>query len=153
METTSIRADEINREWFIVDAEGQTLGRLASEIAQIIRGKKKPFYTPHMDMGDFVVVVNAEKVKVTGNKEKDKSYFRHSGFPGGVTQISLQKVRQDFPERIITNAVKGMLPHNRLGRQLLTHLKVYSGTEHPHAAQLPKTITFNKLKENNAKKE
>ncbi len=143
METTSIRADEINREWFIVDAEGQTLGRLASEIAQIIRGKKKPFYTPHMDMGDFVVVVNAEKVKVTGNKEKDKSYFRHSGFPGGVTQISLQKVRQDFPERIITNAVKGMLPHNRLGRQLLTHLKVYSGTEHPHAAQLPQTITFN----------
>ena len=143
METTSIRADEINREWFIVDAEGQTLGRLASEIAQIIRGKKKPFYTPHMDMGDFVVVINAEKVKVTGKKEKDKSYFRHSGFPGGVTQISLQKVRQDFPERIITNAVKGMLPHNRLGRQLLTHLKVYSGTEHPHAAQLPKTITFN----------
>jgi len=143
METTSIRADEINREWFIVDAEGQTLGRLASEIAQIIRGKKKPFYTPHMDMGDFVVVVNAEKVKVTGNKEKDKSYFRHSGFPGGVTQISLQKVRQDFPERIVTNAVKGMLPHNRLGRQLLTHLKVYSGTEHPHGAQLPKTITFN----------
>ena len=143
MTTTSIRADEINRERFIVDAGGQTLGRLASEIAQIIRGKKKPFYTPHMDMGDFVVVVNAEKVKVTGNKEKDKSYFRHSGFPGGVTQISLQKVRQDFPERIITNAVKGMLPHNRLGRQLLTHLKVYSGTEHPHAAQLPKTITFN----------
>ncbi len=143
METTSICADEINREWFIVDAEGQILGRLASEIAQIIRGKKKPFYTPHMDMGDFVVVVNAEKVKVTGNKEKDKSYFRHSGFPGGVTQINLQKVRQDFPERIITNAVKGMLPHNRLGRQLLTHLKVYSGTEHPHAAQLPKTITFN----------
>ena len=143
METTSIRADEINREWFIVDAEEQTLGRLASEIAQIIRGKKKPFYTPHMDMGDFVVVVNAEKVKVTGNKEKDKSYFRHSGFPGGVTQISLQKVRQDFPERIITNAVKGMLPHNRLGRQLLTHLKVYSGNEHPHEAQLPKTITFN----------
>ena len=143
METTSIRADEINREWFIVDAEGQTLGRLASEIAQLIRGKKKPFYTPHLDMGDFVVVVNAEKVKVTGNKEKDKSYFRHSGYPGGVTQISLRKVRQDFPERIITNAVKGMLPHNRLGRQLLTHLKVYSGTEHPHAAQLPKTITFN----------
>ena len=143
METTSIRADEISREWFIVDAEGQTLGRLASEIAQIIRGKKKPFFTPHMDMGDFVVVVNAEKVKVTGNKEKDKTYFRHSGYPGGVTQISLRMVRQDFPERIITNAVKGMLPHNRLGRQLLTHLKVYSGNDHPHAAQLPKTITFN----------
>jgi len=143
METTSIRADEISREWFIVDAEGQTLGRLASEIAQIIRGKKKPFFTPHMDMGDFVVVVNAEKVKVTGNKERDKTYFRHSGYPGGVTQISLRGVRQDFPERIITNAVKGMLPHNRLGRQLLTHLKVYSGADHPHAAQLPKTITFN----------
>ena len=143
MKTTSIRADEISREWFIVDAEGQTLGRLASEIAQIIRGKKKPFFTPHMDMGDFVVVVNAEKIKVTGNKEKDKTYFRHSGYPGGVTQISLREVRQDFPERIITNAVKGMLPHNRLGRQLLTHLKVYSGADHPHAAQLPKTITFN----------
>ena len=143
METTSIRANEISREWFIVDAEGQTLGRLASEIAQIIRGKKKPFFTPHMDMGDFVVVVNAEKVKVTGNKEKDKTYFRHSGYPGGVTQISLRKVRQDYPERIITNAVKGMLPHNRLGRQLLTHLKVYSGTDHPHSAQLPKTIIFN----------
>jgi large subunit ribosomal protein L13 len=143
METRSIRANEISREWFIVDAEGQTLGRLASEIAQIIRGKKKPFFTPHMDMGDFVVVVNAEKVKVTGNKEKDKTYFRHSGYPGGVTQISLRKVRQDYPQRIITNAVKGMLPHNRLGRQLLTHLKVYSGTDHPHSAQLPKTITFN----------
>ncbi len=143
METRSIRANEISREWFIVDAEGQTLGRLASEIAQIIRGKKKSFFTPHMDMGDFVVVVNAEKVKVTGNKEKDKTYFRHSGYPGGVTQISLRKVRQDYPERIITNAVKGMLPHNRLGRQLLTHLKVYSGTDHPHSAQLPKTITFN----------
>ena len=143
METRSIRANEISREWFIVDAEGQTLGRLASEIAQIIRGKKKPFFTPHMNMGDFVVVINAEKVKVTGNKEMDKTYFRHSGYPGGVTQISLRKVRQDYPERIITNAVKGMLPHNRLGRQLLTHLKVYSGTDHPHSAQLPKTITFN----------
>ena len=142
METTSIRADEINREWFIVDAEGQTLGRLASEIAQIIRGKKKPFYTPHMDMGDFVGVVNAEKVKVTGNKEKDKSYFRHSGFPGGVTQISLQKVRQDFPERIITNAVKGMLPHNRLGRKLMKHLKVYSGSVHPHESQQPKPLAY-----------
>jgi len=143
MQTTSIRNNEINRNWFIVDAENQTLGRLSSEIAQILRGKKKPFFTPHMDMGDFVVVVNAEKVKVTGNKEKDKTYFRHSGYPGGVTQISLRKVRQDYPERIITNAVKGMLPHNRLGRQLLTHLKVYSGTDHPHSAQLPKTITFN----------
>ena len=142
METTSIRVNEITRNWYIVDADGQILGRLASEIAQIIRGKKKPFFTPHMDMGDFVVVINAEKVKVTGNKEKDKTYFRHSGYPGGVTQINLRKVRQNFPERIITNAVKGMLPHNRLGRKLLTHLKVYSGELHPHAAQQPQTITF-----------
>ena len=142
METTSIRVNEITRNWYIVDADGQILGRLASEIAQIIRGKKKPFFTPHMDMGDFVVVINAEKVKVTGNKEKDKTYFRHSGYPGGVTQINLRKVRQSFPERIITNAVKGMLPHNRLGRKLLTHLKVYSGKVHPHAAQQPQTITI-----------
>ena len=143
METTSIRVNEITRNWYIVDADGQILCRLASEIAQIIRGKKKPFFTPHMDMGDFVVVINAEKVKVTGNKEKDNTYFRHSGHPGGVTQINLRKVRQNFPERIITNAVKGMLPHNRLGRKLLTHLKVYSGELHPHAAQQPQTITFN----------
>ena len=142
METTSIRVNEITRNWYIVDADGQILGRLASEVAQIIRGKKKPFFTPHMDMGDFVVVINAEKVKVTGNKERDKSYFRHSGYPGGITQINLKKVRQNFPERIITNAVKGMLPHNRLGRKLLTHLKVYSGELHPHAAQQPQTITF-----------
>ena len=142
METTSIRVNEITRNWYIIDADGQILGRLASEVAQIIRGKKKPFFTPHMDMGDFVVIINAEKVKVTGNKEKDKTYFRHSGYPGGVTQINLRKVRQNFPERIITNAVKGMLPHNRLGRKLLTHLKVYSGELHPHAAQQPQTITF-----------
>ena len=142
METTSIRINEINRDWFIVNAENQPLGRLASEIAQILRGKKKPYFTPHMNMGDFVIVINAEKVKVTGKKEKDKTYFRHSGFPGGSTQINLKKVRQDYPERIITNAVKGMLPHNRLGRKLLTHLKVYSGELHPHAAQQPQTITF-----------
>ena len=142
METTSIRVNAITRNWYIVDADGQILGRLASEVAQIIRGKQKPFFTPHMDMGDFVVVINAEKVKVTGNKEKDKTYFRHSGYPGGVTQINLRKVRQNFPEKIITNAVKGMLPHNRLGRKLLTHLKVYSGELHPHAAQQPQTITI-----------
>ena len=142
MKTTSIRLKEVNHDWFIVDAEDQTLGRLASEIVQIIRGKKKPFFTPHMDMGDFVVVINAEKVKLSGNKEKDKSYFRHSGYPGGLKQLTLRKIRQDYPERIIINAVKGMLPHNRLGRTLLTHLKVYSGEIHPHAAQQPQTITF-----------
>jgi len=143
METTSIRAEEITRDWYLVDADNQILGRLASRVAQILRGKNKRYFTPHMDMGDFVVIINAEKVKVTGNKEADKTYFRHSGYPGGITEVNLKKVRQQHPEKIITNAVKGMLPHNRLGRQLLTHLKVYSGTEHPHAAQLPKTITFN----------
>ena len=142
MKTTSVRSNEINRDWFVVDAEGHTLGRLASEIAQILRGKKKPCYTPHMDMGDFVVVINADKIKVSGKKEEDKSYFRHSGYPGGITQISLKQVRQVYPERIIMNAVKGMLPRNRLGRKLLTHLKVYSGELHPHTAQHPQTITF-----------
>ena len=142
MKTTSIRADEITRDWFVVDAEGQTLGRLASEIAQVLRGKKKPSYTPHMNMGDFVVVINAEKVKVSGKKEEDKTYFRHSGYPGGITLVNLKRVRQDHPERIIMNAVKGMLPHNSLGRKLLTHLKIYTGNIHPHAAQQPQTITF-----------
>ena len=142
METTSIRINEVNRDWFIVDAENQTLGRLSSEIAQILRGKKKTFFTPHMDMGDFVIVLNAEKIKVTGKKEKNKTYFRHSGFPGGITQVNLRKVRQEYPERIIINAVKGMLPHNRLGRKILTHLKVYQGESHPHAAQQPQTIRF-----------
>ena len=140
MKTTSIRVNEINRDWFIVDAENQTLGRLASEIAQILRGKKKPFFTPHMNMGDFVIVINAEKVKVTGKKETNKTYFRHSGFPGGITQVNLKKVRQDYPERIIINAVKGMLPHNRLGRKILQHLKVYAGNEHPHTYQMPKKL-------------
>ena len=143
METTSIRINEISRNWFIVDAENQTLGRFSSEIAQILRGKKKPFFTPHMDMGDFVIVINAQKVKVTGKKEKNKTYFSHSGFPRGITQVNLKKVRQDNPERIIINAVKGMLPHNRLGRKLLNHLKVYPGELHPHTAQQPQTITFN----------
>ena len=140
MKTTSIRAADITRDWFIVDAEGQTLGRLSSEIAQILRGKKKPSFTPHMDMGDFVVVINAEKVKISGKKEEDKTYFRHSGFPGGIKRIKLKKVRQDYPERIIMASVKGMLPHNRLGRKLLTHLKVYSGNIHPHTGQSPKKI-------------
>ena len=142
MKTTSVSANEIKRDWFVVDAEGHILGRLASEIAQILRGKKKPFFTPHMDMGDFVVVVNADKIKVSGKKEEEKTYFTHSGYPGGIKQIKLKKVRQDHPENIIMNAVKGMLPHNRLGRKLLTHLKVYVGNIHPHTAQKPQTITF-----------
>ena len=142
METTSIRAEEITRDWYIVDADNQTLGRLASRVAQILRGKNKRYFTPHMDMGDFVVIINAEKVKVTGNKEADKTYFRHSGYPGGITEINLKKVRQQHPEKIITNAVKGMLPHNRLGRKLLKHLKIYATEVHPHTAQQPQAITL-----------
>ena len=142
METTSIRAKEITKNWYIVDAENQVLGRLASKVSQILRGKNKPYFTPHMDMGNFVIIINAEKVKVTGNKESDKTYFRHSGYPGGITKINLKKVRQQHPEQIITNAVKGMLPHNRLGVKLLTHLKVYTMGVHPHKAQQPKSITL-----------
>ena len=142
METTSIRAEEITRDWYIVDADNQILGRLASRVAQILRGKNKPYFTPHMDMGDFVVIINAEKVKVTGNKEADKTYFRHSGYPGGITEVNLKKVRQQNPEKIITNAVKGMLPHNRLGRKLLKHLKIYATEVHPHTAQQPQAITL-----------
>ena len=142
METTSIRAEEITHDWYIIDAENQILGRLASMVAQILRGKTKPQFTPHMDMGDFVVIINAEKVKVTGNKEADKTYFRHSGYPGGITEINLKKVRQQHPEKIITNAVKGMLPHNRLGRKLLKHLKIYATEVHPHTAQQPQAITL-----------
>jgi len=142
METTSIRAKEIIRDWYLVDAENQTLGRLSSRVAQILRGKHKPYFTPHMDMGDFVVIINAEKVKVTGNKERDKTYFRHSGYPGGITEVNLKKVRQQYPEKIINNAVKGMLPHNRLGEQLLKHLKIYTTAVHPHKAQQPQKITL-----------
>jgi len=142
METTSIRAEEITRDWYLVDANNQTLGRLASRVAQILRGKNKSYFTPHMDMGDFVVIINAEKVKVTGNKEADKTYFRHSGYPGGITEVNLKEVRNKHPEKIITNAVKGMLPHNRLGRKLLKHLKIYATEVHPHTAQQPQAITL-----------
>ena len=142
MLTSSIKKDEIKRDWFVVDAENQTLGRLASEIAQVIRGKKKPFYTPNLDMGDFVVVINAEKVVVTGSKEEQKKYFSHSGFPGGEKEVSLSSLRSKHPERIIYNAVKGMLPHNRLGRKLIKHLKVYTGSEHPHSSQQPKQFNI-----------
>ena len=142
METTSIRAGEIERGWYIIDAQDKTLGRLSSKIAQILRGKNKTYFTPHMDMGDFVVVINAEKVKVTGNKEKNKIYFRHSGYPGGMTEIELNKMRQKYPEKIIIKAVKGMLPQNNLGRKCLKHLKVYKTKVHPHEAQQPQIITL-----------
>ena len=140
MKTISIKKSEINKNWWLADAEGQVLGRFASKIAQILRGKHKPDFTPHMDMGDFVVIVNAEKITVTGNKETEKTYFSHTGYPGGVKNRSLALVRKTNPERILMNAVKGMLPHNNLGRSILCHLKVYNGPEHPHAAQNPKKL-------------
>ena len=142
MLTSSIKKDDIQRDWYIVDAENKILGRLASEIAQVIRGKKKPFYTPNLDMGDFVVVINAEKVAVSGNKEEQKKYFSHSGFPGADKETTLSRLRSKHPEKIIYNAVRGMLPHNRLGRKLIKHLKVFSGSEHPHASQQPKPFNI-----------
>ncbi len=132
---------DIERSWYVVDAEGIPLGRLASEIAQILRGKHKPTFAPHMDMGDYVIVVNAGKVAVTGNKETQKVYYRHSGFPGGLRSETLAKTRIDHPERLVQNAVRGMIPKNRLGRQTLTKLKVYAGPDHPHRAQNPQPLT------------
>ena len=140
MKTKSLKAAEIRKDWYIADAEGKTLGRFASEVAKILRGKHKPTFTPHMDMGDFVVVVNAEKVKVTGTKEIDKTYFKHSGFPGSTTFTKLNQVRRTHPERIVEKAVWGMLPKNRLGRAIIKHLKVYIGPDHPHMAQQPKEL-------------
>ena len=142
MKTYSIKADEINKDWFLADAENKALGRLASKVAQILKGKHKPTYTPHMDMGDFVVVVNAEKIRVSGNKEMQKTYFSHSGYPGGTKEVDLYTMRRRHPERVIQNAVKGMLPHNRLGRQMMRNLKIYSGPDHPHSSQQPKVMKF-----------
>jgi large subunit ribosomal protein L13 len=130
------------RKWYVVDAEGQRLGRLATEIAMILRGKNKPTYTPHLDTGDFVIVVNAEKVAVTGRKRYQKLYRRHSGRPGGMKVETFEKLQARIPERIIEKAVKGMLPKNSLGRQLFTKLKVYAGPDHPHAAQQPEVLTI-----------
>lgn len=140
MITKTIKASEIQKDWYVADADGKVLGRFASEIAQILRGKHKPNFSPNMDMGDFVVVINAEKVKVTGNKETDKTYFRHSGYPGGTTFTSLSHLRRTYPERIIENAVKGMLPKNKLGSAIMKHLKIYAGAVHPHTAQQPKKL-------------
>ena len=128
------------RNWFVVDASGKTLGRLATQIADALRGKRKPQYTPHVDVGDFVIVVNAEKVAVTGNKRADKRYYRHSGYPGGLRSRSLQEMLDRQPEEVIRKAVRGMMPRNRLGRKQLTKLKVYAGPDHPHAAQQPRAM-------------
>lgn len=134
---------ENSRKWFVVDAEGQILGRVASQIARILRGKHKPIFSPHQDAGDFVVVVNAEKVAVTGNKMKNKVYYRHSGYPGGQSETTLSEMFAKHPERVIELAVKRMLPKNSLGRRMFRKLKVYAGSEHPHAAQQPQELKFN----------
>jgi len=143
MKTDSIKSSEIIRNWYVVDAKNHTLGRLASEVAQILRGKNKVNYTPHMDMSDFIVIINAEKVILTGNKENSKEYWRHTGYPGGQKTVSYKKMLEENPDRVISNAVKGMLPHNKLGRKLLKHLKVYQGTNHPHSAQSPQKLEIN----------
>jgi len=140
MKTYFPKISDVQKKWYLVDAEGKTLGRLASRIAAILRGKHKPTYTPHMDMGDNVIVVNAEKVQVTGRKFFQKEYYRHSGYPGGLKVTSFGDMITSKPERLITIAVKGMLPHNRLGRVILKHLKVYRGPEHPHEAQQPEKL-------------
>lgn len=134
------KAEDVKKEWWVIDASNRTLGRLASEVASIIRGKKKPIFTPNVDTGDFVIVVNAEKIAVTGNKLTDKIYYHHSGYPGGIKSTTLGKLIQEKPEDIIEKAVWGMLPKNSLGRQMIKKLKVYSGTEHPHQAQQPKVL-------------
>jgi large subunit ribosomal protein L13 len=138
MKTYSAKKGEISREWYVVDAEGQILGRLATQIADRLRGKGKPEYTPHVDTGDFVVVVNAEKIAVTGNKLDGKKYYRHSGYPGGLKERSLREQLERRPTEVLRKAVKGMLPRNRLARQQITKLKIYAGPDHPHEAQAPK---------------
>jgi large subunit ribosomal protein L13 len=140
MKTFSAKAADVKRDWYIVDAEGKTLGRLASEIAHRLRGKHKPEYTPHVDTGDYIVVVNAEKVNVTGRKTTDKVYYHHTGWIGGIKSITFEKLVDKAPERIIEIAVKGMLPKNPLGRAMFKKLKVYKGTEHRHSAQQPKPL-------------
>ena len=140
MKTFSAKAESVRRDWYVVDAEDKTLGRLASEIALRLRGKHKAEYTPHVDTGDYIVVVNAEKVRVTGNKTTDKIYHRHTGYIGSLKSISFEKLQAEKPERIIELAVKGMLPKNPLGRAMFRKLKVYAGAEHGHAAQQPKTL-------------
>ena len=137
MKTYSAKPLEVERKWYLIDAEGKTLGRLATLVANLLRGKHKPQYTPHIDTGDFVIIINAEKIKVTGKKETDKKYYRHSGFPGGLKVTSFRELMEKDPRKAIEKAVKGMLPHNTLGQEQFNKLKVYAGSEHPHEAQTP----------------
>lgn len=142
MKTYNARNETVQHNWFIVDAAGKTLGRLASEIAKRLRGKHKPEYTPHVDTGDYIVVINAGEIKVTGNKAKDKVYYRHSGYPGGIKEITFEKLLAQKPVRVIEIAVKGMLPKNPLGRAMYRKLKVYAGSQHPHEAQQPQLLNI-----------
>ena len=138
--TYSAKAEEIERTWYVVDAEGKTLGRLATEVARILRGKHKPIYTPHVDTGDFVIIVNAEKIRVTGKRLDQKMYYRHSGYMGGLKETSLRTMLDKHPERVLQLAVKGMMPKNRLGRKMYKKLKVYAAPDHPHGAQKPQPL-------------
>ena len=140
MKTFSAKPHEVKRDWFVVDATDKVLGRVASELARRLRGKHKPEFTPHVDTGDYLVVVNVEKLRVTGNKAEDKKYYRHSGYPGGIYETNFTKLQQRFPERVLEKAVKGMLPKGPLGYAMIKKLKVYAGDQHPHAAQQPKTL-------------
>jgi large subunit ribosomal protein L13 len=141
MKTPMAKKGSIEQKWHLIDANGKTLGRLATRVAMLLRGKHKPIFTPHVDTGDFVVVVNAEKISLTGKKWKDKLYIHHSGYPGGLKSISAGKMREKKPERLVTMAVQGMLPKNKLGRKMIKKLKVYSGEAHPHQAQQPEAYT------------
>ena len=140
MKTFSAKKEEVVHDWFQVDAETETLGHLATKIAHILRGKHKPIYTPHVDTGDFIVVTNAEKIKLTGNKLQDKQYYRHTGYPGGIKSVNAESLLEKKPEMVIMKAVRGMLPKNRLGRQMIKKLKIYAGKDHPHMAQQPKPL-------------
>jgi len=140
MKTLSAKPESVKRDWFVVDAAGKTLGRLSTEIARRLRGKHKPEYTPHVDTGDYIVVINCEKVRVTGKKEKDKMYYSHTGYMGGIKSISFEKLIEKAPERVIQTSVKGMLPKGPLGRAMFKKMKVYAGSEHPHTAQQPQQL-------------
>lgn len=140
MSTYMAKTSEVDHQWYVVDATDKTLGRLATRITEVLRGKHKPTYTPHVDTGDFVIVINAEKIHLTGKKWEQKKYYRHSGFPGGIKEMTYRKLIQRKPEFIIKKAVKGMIPHNKLGDQVFSKLKVYAGPEHPHQAQQPKEL-------------
>jgi large subunit ribosomal protein L13 len=142
MKTHAVKADEIRRDWFVFDAEDKVLGRVASQVATILKGKHKPIYSPHLDTGDHVVVVNVEKIRVTGKKQDKKRYFTHSMYPGGVTWTSFQEMSDTKPDRVLYLAVRGMLPKNSLGRAMIKKLKIYAGPQHPHAAQAPKSLTL-----------